>query len=108
MNTAGLTGRARSRRVSPGLESVARRVALWAAARAQGAAFEVVEDGRIYRLGSGDLVARVEVHDPRGLSDGTWLWVRRPWGQLCRRLVGLRRPDSFLACFVLESEAPLD
>jgi hypothetical protein len=48
-----------------GLEKTARKVVLAAGARGAGGAIEVVEAGRTHRLGTGDPVARVEVHDPR-------------------------------------------
>ncbi len=62
---AGLLRHAAPRRAWTGLESTARRITLAAGARGDGGAIEVVEAGRTYRLGTGDIVARVNVHDPR-------------------------------------------
>ena len=62
---AGLLRHAAPRRVWTGFESTARRITLAVGARGDGGAIEVVEAGRTHRLGTGDLVARVNVHDPR-------------------------------------------
>jgi cyclopropane-fatty-acyl-phospholipid synthase len=60
-----LIGRAVPRRVRPGFESAARRLALLLAARGDAPGFEIVEGTRTYRAGHGDPVARLEVLDPR-------------------------------------------
>ncbi len=62
---AGLLGRALPRTGARSLAPAARRVALYAAARTHGDAFDVVEGTRTYRLGKGEPVARLDVHDPR-------------------------------------------
>ena len=61
----GLLSHATLRRLWPGLETTARRLVLRAGALGGGGAIEVCEAGRTHRLGSGDPVARVEVHDAR-------------------------------------------
>ncbi len=60
----GLLSHTTPRRVWPGLEATARRLVLRAGALG-GGAIEVYEAGRTHRLGRGDPVARVEVHDAR-------------------------------------------
>jgi cyclopropane-fatty-acyl-phospholipid synthase len=47
------------------LEAAARRMVLVAGGRGQGGTIEVTEAGRTRRLGAGEPVARVAVHDPR-------------------------------------------
>ncbi|MGD0874487.1 MAG: cyclopropane-fatty-acyl-phospholipid synthase family protein [Acidimicrobiales bacterium] len=65
VDASGLLRHAAPRRMWTGLEKTARKVVLAAGARGAGGAIEVVEAGRTHRLGTGDPVARVEVHDPR-------------------------------------------
>ena len=62
---SGLLRYATPRRIWTGFEKTARRIVLAAGALGDGSAIEVVEAGRAHRLGTGDPVARVEVHDPR-------------------------------------------
>jgi len=65
INGSGLLRNATPRRIWTGFEKTARRIVLAAGALGDGGAIEVVEAGRSHRLGTGDPVARVEVHDPR-------------------------------------------
>jgi len=65
VDASGLLRRAAPRRTWTGLETAARRIILAAGALGDGGAIDVVEAGRTHRLGTGDPVARVEVHDPR-------------------------------------------
>ena len=65
VDASELLRHAMPRRIWTGLETTARRVILAAGALGDGRAIEVVEAGRMHRLGTGDPVARVEVHDPR-------------------------------------------
>jgi cyclopropane-fatty-acyl-phospholipid synthase len=61
----GLLHRARPGRNWSGLESAARRVVIAAGERGQGGTIEITEGGQTRRLGAGEPVARVTVHDPR-------------------------------------------
>jgi len=65
VNASRLLRSAAPRRVWTGWETTARRAILAAGTLGDGAAIEVVEAGRTHRLGTGEPVARVEVHDPR-------------------------------------------
>ncbi len=65
VSEGALLRHATPRRTWASLESVSRRVVLAAGQRGQGGAIEVREAGRTRRLGLGEPVARVTVHDPR-------------------------------------------
>lgn len=65
VSAGGLLRRAAPRRHWAGLGSAARFVVLAAGERGQGGAMRITEAGRTRRLGAGEPVARVTVHDAR-------------------------------------------
>ncbi|MGD0441736.1 MAG: cyclopropane-fatty-acyl-phospholipid synthase family protein [Acidimicrobiales bacterium] len=65
MDGRGLLRHAAAPRLWPGLEATARRIVFWAGALSGTGTIEVCEAGRSHRLGSGDPLVRMEVHDAR-------------------------------------------
>lgn len=64
-STDGLLLHSTPHRTSRELGAVARRIVLAAGSRGPGGTIEVTEAGRKHRLGAGEPVVRVAVHDPR-------------------------------------------